>query len=243
MKKRFDGKLINCYFLTEGSCQIQCCSGDLCNSKCHSATPSTVVSMTTATVGACSSNPCIEGQCSPTTDTCECNTGFYGLHCEYKIDNDGSSTEQPSTVNSIATTEQPCVSNPCVTGTCSVIGDSYQCACPGDRTGQNCEVQLPATTTTTQSPCLCVHGHCEIRNDYYVCECYEGFTGTYCQYRSTQPPSTTATIPTTTITTPQTPATTTPKMKTTSTSSTTATTKARPTTTSCYYNCHTGLQL
>lgn len=71
-------------------------------------------------------NPCINGQCVPTTGTpgytCNCNSGWQGLNCDQNINE--------------------CLSNPCQNGgNCIDAVNGFMCNCTDQWTGTFCETQ------------------------------------------------------------------------------------------------------
>ncbi|KAL4238409.1 hypothetical protein ACF0H5_003117 [Mactra antiquata] len=59
-------------------CVIDCCTEDLCNTKCNNSISSTTY---------CHSNPCFNGRCSEShnTYTCTCDNGYSGRNCDTAI--------------------------------------------------------------------------------------------------------------------------------------------------------------
>ena len=70
----------------------------------------------------------------------------------------------------------PCTGPPCLnSGTCTINGADYSCACPFGISGTNCEV-----TPCSSSPCL--HGgSCNINGAAYTCSCADGYSGANCE--------------------------------------------------------------
>ena len=77
---------------------------------------------------------------------------------------------------------KPCASNPCSNGgTCRLLGNTenirpYECSCPANWVGSNCE---------TTHPCICNPcdngGTCELNNTSYACLCPAAWTGINCR--------------------------------------------------------------
>ncbi|CAG9855166.1 unnamed protein product [Phyllotreta striolata] len=73
----------------------------------------------------------------------------------------------------------PCSSNPCVNGACSlnVSQGSYQCSCFRHWRGKNCDVL--SADACTPNPCR-NDGECQNVNNRIRCKCKAGYSGRYC---------------------------------------------------------------
>lgn len=108
----------------------------------------------------CASSPCnfaTASKCVSLEDSfvCVCKDGWGGVRCDADIDE--------------------CVSNPCSNGNCTNTPGGYECSCPPDRTGVNCENPL------TCEDVECVNGQCEDRGGVAMCNCTQGYTGSRCE--------------------------------------------------------------
>ena len=89
--------------------------------------------------------------------TCQCMTGYTGVHCETDVDE--------------------CTSNPCLNGTCSDQVGEYNCSCNPGFTGVNCDVNINEC-----NPSPCRNGaRCTDAVNSYSCKCFDGFTGVDCE--------------------------------------------------------------
>ena len=76
-------------------------------------------------VNECSSNPCLNGNCSePSVNMykCTCTPGWTGVNCQTDIDE--------------------CLSYPCINGLCNNLLNDYNCTCYAGFTGKNCDVNI-----------------------------------------------------------------------------------------------------
>lgn len=109
----------------------------------------------------CASSPCFfNGSCTETGNnnySCQCLSGFTGLHCEFNI-----STCQPN----------PCQRN----GTCTLHGNMANCTCISGWTGSYCNIDVDECLV---SPCGYL-GTCHNTPGGYNCTCMSGFTGKHC---------------------------------------------------------------
>ena len=117
-------------------------------------------------ISQCVSFPCLNG------GTCRdfyTNTGS-GYICLCPPLYNGTRCEQ--TIN-------PCASNPCVRGTCTVTSTtnpSYSCQCSTGYTGQNCEIPFDQCASSPCGP----FGTCTSFPNSYICCCAPGYTGPQC---------------------------------------------------------------
>jgi len=75
-------------FYTDGECKVQCCDTDLCNIHCNNIDHvSTTGPGLPIPMGACLSNPCAAGICTPTSESyyCTCEAGYYGMNCDKTV--------------------------------------------------------------------------------------------------------------------------------------------------------------
>ncbi|OWF38996.1 neurogenic locus Notch protein-like [Mizuhopecten yessoensis] len=91
-------------------------------------------------------------------DFCNCTKGYTGRRCDVKLSG--------------------CYSQPCLNGgTCKETNnvDAYQCECPIEFTGTNCE----RLNVCAYSPCR--HGQCTATSRSFHCSCKPGWTGFTCE--------------------------------------------------------------
>ena len=70
-----------------------------------------------------------------------------------------------------------CSSNPCKNGgTCTDLGDHYNCTCIAGYTGYNCETDIDECST---DPCQ-NRGRCIDLTNGYSCDCKPAFSGPDC---------------------------------------------------------------
>lgn len=94
---------------------------------------------------------------------CKCPWGFTGYNCE----------------RNFSPQSNACSSNPCPENKiCKASENSFQCVCPADRVGANCEI---FNDICVANPCL-NRGVCEPRETgSYVCTCEKPWTGKNCE--------------------------------------------------------------
>ena len=82
---------------------------------------------------------------------------------------------------------RPCASNPCQNeGTCRLVDGnasvvSYECSCPVDWIGSNCDVMVPCTS----NPCA-NGGTCNSNDTSYACFCQAEWTGINCEQKKVE---------------------------------------------------------
>ncbi|CAF0782126.1 unnamed protein product [Brachionus calyciflorus] len=108
----------------------------------------------------CLSQPCLNSATcvsnSNGTFTCQCESGFYGSRCEYEANE--------------------CSSNPCLNnGICMDKINGYECRCPNEFTGANCNV------STCVNYCLNGGGCVADPLNGNSCICRNGFKGSRCE--------------------------------------------------------------
>ena len=115
-------------------------------------------------VGACVSNPCLNGaSClnqGTSSYTCTCVPGYGGTNCQTLIDN--------------------CASNPCTQGqflSCINMVNAVNCTCKPGYSGYLCETEI---NECASNPCL-NGGTCVSGIDQFICNCPHGTNGTFCQ--------------------------------------------------------------
>ena len=118
-------------------------------------------------INECEEHGCIHGECVDEVGnyTCACAPGWTGWLCDLDKDE--------------------CEDEPCQHGgSCAqtIIPGNYNCACPQEYKGKNCE-ELKIKTCA-QEPCR--HGRCIPENnpgssDQYRCDCAQGYTGFNCE--------------------------------------------------------------
>lgn len=71
-----------------------------------------------------------------------------------------------------------CLNNPCLHGgTCRNLQGNYECICPQQWTGKNCEADLDECLQIT-----CYNGGtCTNLDGSYQCNCPLGYTGDFCE--------------------------------------------------------------
>ncbi|KAJ7389231.1 hypothetical protein OS493_032699 [Desmophyllum pertusum] len=111
-----------------------------------------------ASLGTCEASTCVHGMCLDTTIGryfCLCDEGFAGANCDIP--------------------KNPCISNPCGSGTCVQHGSIYRCECPSEYSGPNCDIP--------ENSCIsnpCGSGTCVQHGRTYRCECPSGYSGVQC---------------------------------------------------------------
>lgn len=71
----------------------------------------------------------------------------------------------------------PCASQPCSHGTCTISASTWMCVCEPGWTGIECKDSI---NECLSNPCLNA-GVCIDDVNSYHCICLTGYTGTYCQ--------------------------------------------------------------
>ncbi|UJR15629.1 hypothetical protein I4U23_002566 [Adineta vaga] len=155
----------NDYCQNNGHCTVDCMDTSCSTPTCACVNGYSGDQCKTIIIDACLSNPCVNGNCTPTFDNgfqCECNHSYIGLRCDK--------------INS-------CLSNPCNRGKCmpssNCLGHTcnYSCLCSNDTTGAHCEI---STNPCLSSPCQ-NNGSCSILSNSYKCECVSPYNGTNCE--------------------------------------------------------------
>ncbi|XP_046451773.1 cubilin-like isoform X2 [Daphnia pulex] len=124
----------------------------------------------------CYDNPAI----SSSYVSCQCRPGFTGngfgqMGCVPLADGRRRGGGDIGPVNY----DNPCSPNPCVFGTCSVVGNGFQCTCHTGYAGQTCNIPLDACVS---SPCRNGATCAVVGPDrQFRCICPAGFTGNECQ--------------------------------------------------------------
>jgi len=113
----------------------------------------------------CSTNPCKNnGDCVDLSNgryQCKCPWGFSGINCDVKQIVDKCS-------------ENPCSDNK----VCRLTDISFECVCPEDRVGENCEI---INESCNSNPCL-NSGVCNPKEDgEFECKCAKPFIGKTCE--------------------------------------------------------------
>ncbi|CAF2376052.1 unnamed protein product [Rotaria sp. Silwood2] len=141
----------NCNYLSPGLANCTCpigYSGLRCDTRLSS--------------GACSSCPCLYGQCQTIDNlndyTCNCYQGYTGKQCNISID--------------------LCKPSPCLYGQCYLNDiNGYECKCLPGSTGRNCSILID---TCSSNPCL-NNGVCIQGLNTYQCVCQSGYAGIHCE--------------------------------------------------------------
>ncbi|XP_053381770.1 neurogenic locus notch homolog protein 1-like [Mercenaria mercenaria] len=160
-----------------------------------SSTQTSTSLTTTNGVDHCLSNPCMAGRCSVLNNSfkCTCYPGYSGTQCSQVVAASFSSsttyTKRSSTLTTKASTQaqttaivrDPCMSNPCMAGLCSMYYTTYRCECFYGYWGSQCEKRWAAVDTDVCSLQPCVHGICtELNQTAFHCNCEKGYTGKTC---------------------------------------------------------------
>ncbi|CAI2358260.1 unnamed protein product [Caenorhabditis sp. 36 PRJEB53466] len=135
----------------------------------------------------CSESPCKNNaQCvrnGAKGYTCNCEPGFYGAHCESKVDacfgipclNNSTCFNGDHCENNV----NDCEKHECKNGgTCVDLVNSYKCTCPINFTGKHCEEKLHVCNLNP-SPCM-KGGTCVQLNSTYSCICPTGYSDQNC---------------------------------------------------------------
>lgn len=126
------------------------------------ASSSSLLSNKSISITDCFAEPCQNGaQCTSLIPgyTCQCLTGWTGLHCEMEIDE--------------------CLSNPCQNnGSCVDEMSGYSCIdCSPGYSGIHCELNID---DCEPDPCE-NNATCVDHVNFYRCDCAAGFNGTLCE--------------------------------------------------------------
>jgi probable HAF family extracellular repeat protein len=73
--------------------------------------------------------------------------------------------------------QDPCSAEPCENGTCTAVGDTYDCSCDDGYTGETCETNID---DCAPNPCE-NGGRCDDLVAGYECVCGKTFTGVNCE--------------------------------------------------------------
>ncbi|KAK6192343.1 hypothetical protein SNE40_003825 [Patella caerulea] len=122
-----------------------------------------------ASPNACDSSPCVNGVCYESSTvisgyTCSCATGYTGDRCQ-------------------TTTDDKCLSNPCVRGTCTSGTFTFTCTCPANYGGDRCQFFVGSSSNCNPNPCK-NSGQCSesaFNSNGFVCSCVGSYTGPTCE--------------------------------------------------------------
>ncbi|XP_043274627.1 protein crumbs isoform X2 [Venturia canescens] len=157
---------------------------------------------------ACAKSPCQNnGTCTPLTSRsrrefiCQCPPGYEGKTCDIDVDDckdvicpndkvcvdgvagweckckDGYKEPNCTAVRSLS--HDPCLTNPCVNGTCRSLGDhGFKCNCYEGFEGQLCDTDIDECAVLGNASCN--YGICINTVGSYNCFCRPGYSGDHC---------------------------------------------------------------